>query len=78
VKFIEHFYPELLPHVSSCRAHSRCSVRPEVRVRDRERHRSEKIVSVALMPCTAKKFECQRAEMCASGYQDVGLRAHHA
>ena len=31
----------------------------------------EKIVSVSIMPCTAKKFECQRPEMNASGYQDV-------
>jgi NADH-quinone oxidoreductase subunit G/[NiFe] hydrogenase diaphorase moiety small subunit len=29
------------------------------------------IVSVALMPCSAKKFECNRPEMCASGYKDV-------
>jgi NADH-quinone oxidoreductase subunit G len=31
----------------------------------------EKIVSVSIMPCTAKKFECQRPEMNASGYRDV-------
>jgi NADH-quinone oxidoreductase subunit G/[NiFe] hydrogenase diaphorase moiety small subunit len=30
-----------------------------------------KIVSVALMPCTAKKFECNRPEMYDSGYKDV-------
>jgi NADH-quinone oxidoreductase subunit G/NADP-reducing hydrogenase subunit HndD len=30
-----------------------------------------KIVSVAIMPCTAKKFECRRLEMRSSGYQDV-------
>jgi NADH-quinone oxidoreductase subunit G/[NiFe] hydrogenase diaphorase moiety small subunit len=29
------------------------------------------IVSVALMPCSAKKFECNRPEMCDSGYKDV-------
>ena len=31
----------------------------------------EKIVTVALMPCSAKKFECNRPEMCQSGYKDV-------
>ena len=30
-----------------------------------------KIVSVSVMPCTAKKYECQRPEMRSSGYQDV-------
>ena len=31
----------------------------------------ENIVTVALMPCSAKKFECNRPEMCASGYKDI-------
>lgn len=30
-----------------------------------------KIVSVSLMPCTAKKFEAARPEMDASGYRDI-------
>ena len=29
------------------------------------------VVVVSIMPCTAKKYECQRDEMKASGYQDV-------
>ena len=33
-----------------------------------------KIVTVALMPCSAKKFECNRPEMCASGFKDVYKR----
>ena len=31
----------------------------------------EKIVTVALMPCSAKKFECNRPEMCQSGHKDI-------
>ena len=31
------------------------------------------ICSVSVMPCTAKKFECKRSEMCDSGYQDVDI-----
>ena len=32
----------------------------------------KKIFSVAVMPCTAKKYECERnGTMSASGYQDV-------
>jgi len=30
-----------------------------------------KIVSVSIMPCTAKKYEARRPEMRSSGYQDV-------
>ena len=32
-----------------------------------------KIVSVSVMPCTAKKAEAAREEMCASGYRDVDV-----
>jgi NADP-reducing hydrogenase subunit HndD len=32
-----------------------------------------KIFSVSIMPCTAKKFECQRPEMKDSGFQDVDV-----
>lgn len=34
---------------------------------------SGKIFSLAIMPCTCKKFESERPEMNASGYQDVDL-----
>ena len=37
----------------------------------------EKIVSVSVMPCTAKKFEAQRPEMNASGLPGRRLCAHH-
>jgi iron only hydrogenase large subunit-like protein len=33
--------------------------------------RAEDIYVVSVMPCTAKKYECQRPEMNASGFQDV-------
>ena len=32
-----------------------------------------KIVSVSVMPCTAKKAEAARPEMCDSGYRDVDI-----
>lgn len=39
----------------------------------REGLNPEQICSVSVMPCTAKKFECTRPEMNASGFQDVDL-----
>ncbi|MDR1607501.1 MAG: iron hydrogenase small subunit, partial [Deltaproteobacteria bacterium] len=38
---------------------------------ERETIKPEKIFSVSIMPCVAKKFERLRPEMSASGYQDV-------
>jgi iron only hydrogenase large subunit-like protein len=38
---------------------------------DKIGRKKEDIVYVSIMPCTAKKFECLRDEMCDSGVEDV-------
>ncbi|HPC97201.1 MAG TPA: NADH-dependent [FeFe] hydrogenase, group A6 [Sedimentisphaerales bacterium] len=72
VKYIEHFYPEYLPHVSTCKSPQQMfgSLIKTwyARMNDLD---PANIVSVALMPCSAKKFECNRPEMCDSGCKDV-------
>jgi len=72
VKFLEHFYPEYIPNLSSAKSPqqmfgaviktyyaSLAGIDPK------------DVVAVALMPCTAKKFECNRPEMTDSGFKDV-------
>lgn len=72
VKYIEHFYPEMLPHVSSAKSPQQMfgalikTYYAEINKID-----PADIVTVALMPCTAKKFECNRPEMNDSGFKDV-------
>ena len=72
VKFLEHFYPESLPHLSSAKSPQQMfgallkTWYCQVNGLD-----PADVVTVALMPCSAKKFECNRPEMCASGYKDV-------
>ncbi len=72
VKYIEHFYPEYLPHVSTCKSPQQMfgslvkTWYAQINNLD-----PANIVSVALMPCSAKKFECNRPEMCDSGSKDV-------
>lgn len=72
IKFIEHFYPEMLDLLSSAKSPMQMfgavikSYYAEKKGID-----PKDIVSVALMPCTAKKFECNRSEMCDSGHKDV-------
>ncbi len=72
IKFIEHFYPRLLKHVSTCKspqqmfgalAKTYYAEWAKVSVND--------MFVVSIMPCTAKKFEAGREEMRASGVQDV-------
>jgi len=72
INFIETFYPEMLPHLSSCKSPQQMfgaimkTYYAGVRKID-----PEKIVTVSVMPCTAKKYECERPEMRDSGYKDV-------
>ncbi len=72
VKYIEHFYPEMLAHVSSAKSPQQMFGALIKTFYAKEQGIDPKnIVSVALMPCSAKKFECNRPEMTDSGYKDV-------
>ena len=72
VKFIEHFSPDLLPHLSSAKSPQQM-FGAIIKTYYAALHSIDPadIVTVALMPCSAKKFECNRPEMCASGFKDV-------
>lgn len=72
VKYIEHFYPEYLDNLSSAKSPQQM-FGTLIKTYYAQLHGIDPkdIVSVALMPCSAKKFECNRPEMCDSGYKDV-------
>ncbi|MDR0483299.1 MAG: [FeFe] hydrogenase, group A [Cellulomonadaceae bacterium] len=74
IKFIEHRYPASLPHLSSCKSPQQMfgallktyyAQKADINPAD--------MVTVSLMPCTAKKYEANRPEMDASGFRDVDV-----
>lgn len=72
VKFIEHFYPHRLGHLSTAKSPQQMfGAIIKTWYAKRNNLDPKNIVSVALMPCTAKKFELERPEMHASGCKDV-------
>ena len=72
IKFIEHFYPNLLPHLSTCKSpHQMLGALAKTYYAKKVGIDPAKMVTVSIMPCTAKKFECNRPEMKDSGFQDV-------
>ncbi|MFZ2957229.1 MAG: NADH-dependent [FeFe] hydrogenase, group A6 [Candidatus Ozemobacteraceae bacterium] len=78
VKFLEHFYPEMLGHLSSCKSPQQMfGALLKTWYAEKAGIDPKDIVTVALMPCSAKKFECNRPEMRDSGFKDVdfGLTA---
>jgi iron-only hydrogenase group A len=72
IKFCEHFYPDLLDHLSTCKSPQQMfGALAKTYYAEFAGIDPGDIVSVSVMPCTAKKFEANRAEMCSSDYQDV-------
>ena len=74
IKFGEHFFPDLLEYVSTCKSPQQMFGALVKTYYARQAGIDPKdIFSVSLMPCTAKKFEAGRPEMTSSGYQDVDV-----
>jgi iron-only hydrogenase group A len=72
IKYLEHFYPEFIPNASSAKSPQQMfGALIKTYYAEKLGLDPENIVSVALMPCSAKKFECNRPEMRSSGYKDV-------
>ena len=72
IKYIEHFFPECLEHLSTCKspqqmfgAIAKTYYAQKIGIEPAD------MFVVSIMPCTAKKFEALRPEMKASGLQDV-------
>jgi NADH-quinone oxidoreductase subunit G/NADP-reducing hydrogenase subunit HndD len=72
VNFAEVFYPELLGHLSTAKSpQAMFGAVAKTYYAEKVGIDPADIVSVSIMPCTAKKFEAARPEMCDSGYRDV-------
>lgn len=72
VKFVEHFYPSLIPNLSTCKSPQQmlgALLKSYYAAKAGIDPRS--MYSVSLMPCTAKKFEATRAEMGRDGMADI-------
>lgn len=72
VNFAELFYPDLLDHLSSAKSPQQMfGALVKTYYAEHAKIDPANIVSVSIMPCTAKKAEAARSEMTASGYRDV-------
>lgn len=74
VNMMELKYPELLPHLSTAKSPQQMfGAIAKTYFAEKSGIDPAKIVSVSIMPCTAKKAEAVREEMNSSGYQDVDI-----
>lgn len=75
VDYVEKYYPDLLDMLSSAKSPMQMVGAIEKTYTAEKQHLDPaKMFTVAIMPCTAKKYEAYRDEhMRSSGYQDVDL-----
>ena len=74
VKYCEHYYPDQLGHLSSCKSPQQMfGAVVKTYYAEKMGIAPENIVSVSVMPCTAKKFELQREDQYAAGVPDVDI-----
>ncbi len=74
VKYCEHYFPDLLPNLSSCKspqqmfgAIAKTWYAKQLGIDPKD------MVVVSVMPCTAKKFEIGRPDQSAAGVPDVDI-----
>lgn len=72
IKFQEHMFPNLLDNLSTCKSPQQMfGALAKTYYAEKKNLNAKDIVSVSIMPCTAKKYEADRPEMRDSGYKDV-------
>jgi len=72
IKFCETFYPELLPHLSTCKSPQQMfGALLKTYYAEKLGILPQDILSVSVMPCTAKKFEETRPELGRNGIRDI-------
>ena len=74
IKFCEHYYPDLIPNLSTCKSPQQMfGATLKTYYAQKMGIDPAKIVSVSVMPCTAKKFELTRDDQDAAGIPDVDI-----
>ena len=74
VKFCEYYYPDMLAHLSTCKSPQQMAGAViKTYYADKTGIDPKDIVSVSVMPCTAKKFEIGRDDQSAAGVPDVDI-----
>ena len=74
IKFCEMYHPNLLPNVSSCKSPQQMfGAVIKTWYAEKNGLDPKDIVSVSVMPCTAKKFEIGREDQSAAGVPDLDI-----
>jgi len=74
MKYVEQFYPDMVDHISTCKSPmSMASAMFKTYWADKMKIDPKKILSVAVMCCTAKKYEAARPELEINGTRTTDI-----
>ena len=74
IRYCEAYYPEFIPNLSSCKSPQQMTgAMLKTYWAEKNGIDPKNIVSVSVMPCTAKKFEIGRDDQSAAGVADVDI-----
>ncbi|MCH5206830.1 MAG: iron hydrogenase small subunit [Oscillospiraceae bacterium] len=74
IRYCENYFPEFIPNLSSCKSPQQMfGAVVKTYYAEKLGKKPEDIVSVSIMPCTAKKFEVNRDDQAAAGVPDVDI-----
>ncbi|MCI8865053.1 MAG: 4Fe-4S dicluster domain-containing protein [Lachnospiraceae bacterium] len=74
IKYCEHYFPDMTENLSSCKSPQQMfGAIAKSYYAEKMGLKPEDIVSVSIMPCTAKKFEIGRPDQAANGVPDVDI-----
>ena len=72
IKYCEHYFPDMTENLSTCKSPQQMfGAIAKSYYAEKVGIKPEDIVSVSIMPCTAKKFEINRPDQAANGVPDV-------
>ncbi len=74
IKFCEYNFPDMIPHLSTCKSPQQMfGALVKTYYAEKNGLDPKDIVSVSIMPCTAKKFEIGRPDQSEDSYPDVDI-----
>lgn len=74
VNFVEKYYPEMIPHLSSVKSPQQCfGAIAKTYLAEKMQIDPQRMRVVSIMPCTAKKGEARRPEFAHNGRPDVDV-----
>jgi NADH-quinone oxidoreductase subunit G/NADP-reducing hydrogenase subunit HndD len=74
INFVETMHPEMIPHLSTAKSpQGMFGATVKTYFAERAGIDPAKIVSVSVMPCTAKKWEAKRPQLNDSGFRDIDI-----